>query len=168
MGEIKISVSDKEILDYYNANYEGKTSEAKVKLAQIFNTNKTTIDQALVELKSGAPFEDIAKKYSQGPEATNGGVIGYIKKGEGISIFDKAFDIVGQNETSVVQSEYGFHILRVLEYVPAGKITLESVKQSIITQLANETETKIYEEWLSDSLKSAKIFKNTALLDSIK
>jgi len=164
----KINVSDKEINDYYKKNYEGKTMEARVKLAQIFNTNKATIEQALIELKNGMSFEDVAKKYSQAPEAVNGGVIGYIKKGEGIPIFDKAFDIVGQNETAIVQSEYGFHILRVLEYIPAGKITLDSVKQSIITQLASEKETKVYEEWLSDALKNAKIFKNTALLDSIK
>lgn len=164
----KISVSDKEILDYYNKNYDGKTSEAKVKLAQVFNTNKTVIEQALAELKNGVPFEEVAKKYSQGPEANNGGVIGYIKKGDGIQIFDKAFDIVGQNETSIVQSEYGFHILRVLEFVPEGKITLDAVKQSIIAQLANEKETVVYEKWLSDSLKNARIFKNTVLLDSIK
>ena len=164
----KINVSDKEILDYYNSNYEGKTTEAKIKLAQIFNTNKATLEQAIVELKNGASFEAVAKKYSQGPEAANGGVIGYIKKGDGIQIFDKAFDMVEKNEVSIVQSEYGFHILKVLEYIPASKTTLDSVKQSITTQLAGEKETKVYEEWLSDSLKNAKIFKNTALLDSIK
>jgi parvulin-like peptidyl-prolyl isomerase len=164
----KINVSDKEIQDYYDKNYGDKTTEAKVKLAQIFNTDKATMEQALSELKSGAPFEEVAKKYSQSPEAVNGGVVGYIKKGEGIPIFDKAFDIVGQNQTSIVQSEYGFHILRVIEYVPAGKITLDSVKQRIITELASEKETKVYEEWLSDSLKSARIFKNSALMESIK
>ena len=52
--------------------------------------------------------------------------------------------------------------------MPAGKISLDSVKQSIITLLASEKETKVYEEWLSSSLKNAKIYKNTELLDSIK
>lgn len=164
----KINVSDKDIQDYYDKNYAGKTTEAKVKLAQIFNTNKATMEQALAELKGGATFEEVAKKYSQAPEAINGGVVGYIKKGEGIPIFDKAFDVVGQNETAILQSEYGFHILRVLEYIPAGKIALDSVKQSIITELASEKETKVYEEWLSDSLKNARIFKNAALMESIK
>lgn len=164
----KINVSDKEIQDYYNKNYENKTSEAKIKLAQIFSTNKTTMESALAELKTGARFEEVAKKYSQTPEATNGGVIGYIKKGEGIQIFDKAFEMPVQTESPIIQSEYGFHILKVLDYVPTGKITLDSVKQSILTQLADEKETKIYEEWLSDSLKNAKIYKNTALMDSIK
>ena len=164
----KVSVSDKEIQDYYNKNYNGKTTEAKVKLAQIFTATKPLAEQAMTELKNGVPFEEVAKKMSQSPEAANGGVVGYIKKGEGIQIFDKAFDMKPLVNSEIIQSDFGFHILRVLEYIPAGPLTLDKMKLSITGELAREKETALYEQWLSESLKSARIYKNTALLDSVK
>lgn len=164
----RVNVSDKEVQDYFDKNYNGKTTEAKVKLAQIFTTSKPLAEQAMAELKNGVPFESVAKKMSQAPEAFNGGVVGYITKGEGIQIFDKAFDMKPLVNSEIIQSEFGFHILRVLEYIPAGQLTLDKTKQSIISELAREKETTLYEQWLSESLKSARIYKNTALLDSVK
>jgi len=164
----RVNVSDKEVQDYFDKNYNGKTTEAKVKLAQIFTASKPLAEQAMAELKNGASFEEVAKKMSQAPEASNGGVVGYIKKGEGIQIFDKAFDMKPLVNSEIIQSEFGFHILRVLEYIPAGQLTLEKMKQSIISELAREKETALYEQWLSESLKRARIYKNTALLDSVK
>ena len=164
----QINVTDKEIEDNYNKNYNGRTVEARVKLAQIFTTSKPIAEQALAELNNGVPFEDVVKKFSQGPEANNNGVVGYIKKGEGIQIFDKAFDMKPLENSEIIQSDYGFHILRVLDHIPATQYTLANVKQSIMNELAREKETKVYEQWLSENLKSAKIFKNTILLDSVK
>jgi parvulin-like peptidyl-prolyl isomerase len=164
----KVNVTDKEIKEYYDKNYNGKTIAAKIKLAQIFTATKATAEQAMAELKEGKPFEEVAKKFSQSPEATNGGVIGYIKKGEGIQIFDKGFDMKPLENSEITQSDYGFHILRILEYIPSTQFTLDKAKQSIISELAREKETKQYENWLSDNLKTAKIYKNTALLESVK
>jgi len=164
----KVSVSDKEVQNYFDKNYGGKTEEAKVKLAQIFTATKASAEQAQDELKKGVPFEEVAKKLSQSPEASNGGVIGYIKKGEGIQIFDKAFDMKPLDNSSIIQSDYGFHILRVIEHIPPTQINLDKMKQSIIRELARDKENALYEQWLSDKLKNVRIFKNTALLDSVK
>jgi foldase protein PrsA len=164
----KINVTDKEIKDFYDKNYSGKTIEAKIKLEQIFTITKAAAEQAMAELKEGKPFEDVAKKFSQSPEASNGGIIGYIKKGEGIQIFDKGFDMRPLDNSEIIQSDYGFHILRVLEHIPQTQMTIDKVRQNIMGELAREKETKLYESWLSDNLKTAKIYKNTVLLDSVK
>ena len=164
----KINVPDKEIKDYYDKFYVNKISEPKVKLGQIFTTSKETAEKALEELKAGANFEDLAKKYSEAPEGKKGGLIGYLNKGDGLEIFDRAFDMQIGETTGVIQSDYGFHILKVLEHVPPAQITIESAKPFIINEIVRTKENKYYEEWLSNRFKDSKIFKNTALIDSIK
>ncbi len=164
----KVSVSDQEILNYFNAHYNGKTTEPRVKLSQIFTTSRPAAEQAMAELKNDIPFEEVAKRLSQSPEAENGGTIGYIKKGDGIQIFDRAFDMQPLVNSEILQSEFGFHILRVLEHIPAGQVTLEKVRQNIAGEIARQKETKLYEQWLTNNLKKAKIYKNAALMDSVK
>ena len=164
----KINVPDKELKDYYDKFYVNKMSDPKVKLAQIFTTSKETADKALIELKAGANFEDLAKKYSEAPEAKKGGLIGYINKGDGLEIFDRTFDMQPGETTGVIQSDYGFHILKALEHVPPAQVTFESAKPFILNEIVRAKENKYYEEWLSKRFKDSKIFKNTALIDSIK
>jgi peptidyl-prolyl cis-trans isomerase C len=164
----KINVPEKELQDHYDKFYANKLSEPKVRLAQIFTTTKENADKAFEELKTGAKFEDVAKKYSESPEASKGGVVGLITKGEGLEIFDKAF-LMQAGETSIVlQSDYGFHILKVMELVPAAQISFKEAKPFILNEIVREKENKYYEEWLGKRFKNSKILKNTVLIDSIK
>jgi len=164
----RIHVPDQEIKERYDKNYAGKTREAKIKLAQIFTRSKETAEKALNEIKSGVPFADVAKKYSESPEAEQGGVIGLVAKGSGIEAFDKAFNIKPSETSQIVQSDYGFHIFSVLEYIPPAEVTYEEAKSFIANEIAHEKEAKYYEDWLSNKLKSVKILKNSALIDSVK
>ncbi|MFH1224077.1 MAG: peptidylprolyl isomerase [Pseudomonadota bacterium] len=118
--------------------------------------------------KQRAFFFRGGKKYSESPEAENGGVVGLITKGQGIEAFDRAFDMKQSDITGIIQSNYGFHIFNVLGYTPAAEITYKDAKDFIAGELAREKETKYYEEWLKDKLKNIKILKNAALIDSVK
>ncbi|MCX6111842.1 MAG: SurA N-terminal domain-containing protein [Proteobacteria bacterium] len=164
----KINIPDKELKDYYDKFYANKTSEPRVKLAQIFTATKEPADKALEELKAGANFEALAKKYSEAPEGKKGGLIGYINKGEGLEIFDRTFDMQPGETTGVIQSDYGFHILKVLEHLPSAQVSFEEAKPFILNEIVRNKESKYYEEWLGKQFKGSKIFKNTALIDSIK
>jgi hypothetical protein len=71
----KINVTEKELKEQYERFYANKLSEPKLKLAQVFTTSKENADKALEELKTGAVFDDVVKKYSEAPEASKGGVV---------------------------------------------------------------------------------------------
>lgn len=164
----RINVPEKEIKEYYDKVYANRTSEQKVKVEQIFTTNKEVGDRILAELRAGANFEEIAKKYSEAPEAKNGGLIGYITKGEGLEIFDKAFEMQPGEISGLIQSDYGFHILKVLEHVEPAQISLNDARPFILDEIIRDKESKYYQEWLGARFKDARILKNTALVDSIK
>ena len=164
----KVKIPEEEIKTYYDANYAGKISAPKVTLAQVFTSSKEKAQKALDEINAGADFGEVAKKYSEAPEAKTGGIVGTIAKGEGIEVFDKAFDLPTQTVSGIIQSEYGFHILKTISHMPASEITYDSVKPLIVAELTRQKEATTYNSWLSDKIKKAKIIINKALLDSIK
>jgi peptidyl-prolyl cis-trans isomerase D len=90
-------------------------------------------DEALKQLKAGAKFEDLAKKYSEDPSGKSGGSIGWIKRG-GFPVpeVDKAaFSLPKGGTSDVINAGYAFVILRVEDKQDAHLKTLAEVKDQI-------------------------------------
>jgi peptidyl-prolyl cis-trans isomerase D len=90
-------------------------------------------DDALKQLKAGAKFEDLAKKYSEDPSGKNGGSVGWIKRG-GFPVpeVDKAAFAVAKGGTSdVINAGYAFVILKIDDKQDAHLKTLAEVKEQI-------------------------------------
>ena len=90
-------------------------------------------DDALKQLKAGAKFEDLAKKYSEDPSSKSGGSVGWIKRG-GFPVpeVDKAaFSLPKGGTSDVINAGYAFVILRVDDKQDAHLKTLAEVKDQI-------------------------------------
>jgi peptidyl-prolyl cis-trans isomerase SurA len=75
----------------------------------------------LKQIHDGAAFEDIAKKYSDGPSAADGGNLGTFERGKlAKSIEDTPFAMKAGDVTGVIQSKQGYIILKVVEHQQAG------------------------------------------------
>ena len=75
----------------------------------------------LKQIHDGAAFEDIAKKYSDGPSAAEGGTLGTFERGKlAKSIEDQTFGMKAGDVTGVIQSKQGYIILKVIEHQQAG------------------------------------------------
>jgi peptidyl-prolyl cis-trans isomerase D len=90
-------------------------------------------EDVLKQLKAGAKFEDLAKKYSEDPgSAKNGGGLGWIGKGRTVPEFEKAaFSLPKGGTSDLVQSSFGFHIIHVDDKQDAHLKTLDEVKDQI-------------------------------------
>jgi len=87
-------------------------------------------DDVLKQLKAGAKFEDLAKKYSEDPSSKSGGSVGWIKRG-GFPVpeVDKAaFSLPKGGTSDVINAGYAFVILRVDDKQDAHVKTLAEVK----------------------------------------
>ncbi|MAY80256.1 MAG: hypothetical protein CL930_05655 [Deltaproteobacteria bacterium] len=74
------------------------------------------VQQALAELNSGSLFSDVAKKYSDGPAGIRGGDLGWFQQGQMVPQFDNAaFALTAGQTSGVVESPYGYHIIRRIE-----------------------------------------------------
>jgi peptidyl-prolyl cis-trans isomerase SurA len=93
---------------------------------------QTKAEEALGLLKKGDKFEDVARQYSSGPTAQQGGDLGEFKRGmlakqlEDLTFAMKAGDI-----SDVIRTKQGFVILKVTEHLTAGVPPLKEVEPNI-------------------------------------
>ena len=86
----------------------------------------------LAELKKGAKFDELAKKSSDGPTASQGGQLGAFGRGMlAKELEDKTFALKGGEYTDVIRTKQGFVILKVDQHTSAGVPPLKDVEQNI-------------------------------------
>ncbi|HEX6155454.1 MAG TPA: SurA N-terminal domain-containing protein [Burkholderiales bacterium] len=122
--------------------YEGRAAQFRVeeqrRASHILVKTKDEADKLLAELKKNpGRFADLAKKNSQDPgSAEKGGDLGWFGRGMMVKPFEDAVFKLGQNDLQVVESEFGFHVLRVTG-IQAGKSRpLEEVRKELAEELA--------------------------------
>ena len=131
---------------------DGKVDEKGVTEAQ------RRAEDLLKQLKGGAKFEDLAKKYSEDPgSAKEGGSLGWIGKGRTVPEFEKAaFSLPKGQISDLVKSSYGFHIIRVDDRQDAHMKTLDEVKDQIEPVLKQQKAQQIAQKLAEDLLQQAK------------
>ncbi len=86
----------------------------------------------LKQIRDGAAFEDIAKKYSDGPSAADGGTLGSFKRGQlAKELEDKTFSMKAGDVTDVIRTKQGYVILKVVEHRQAGVPPLKDAMPKI-------------------------------------
>src|SRR3989475_7635579 len=119
LSEILVSTEKK------NAN-DTSTEEQRIAAAQ------TKADDLLAQIRKGAKFEDIAKKYSDGPSAAQGGDLGYFNRGAlAKELEDKTFAMKASDVSDVIRTKQGFVILKVVEHHNAGIPPLSEIEPRI-------------------------------------
>lgn len=143
-----VSISDREIKRYYDENaYQFSTPE-QVKASHIlFKTGPDKDEQAvrkkaeevLAQAKSGADFAELARKYSEDTSADKGGDLGLFSRGQMVPEFEQAaFSLPEGAVSDLVQTTYGFHIIKVTAHQAAFTRPLDSVKEEIRATLTQQ------------------------------
>jgi len=104
--------------------------------AEIEEVRKKAED-VLKQAQKGANFEDLAKKHSEDPGSKDkGGDLGWLTQGQTVAEFEKtAFSLEKGKISGLVKTQYGFHIIKVLDKENAHTKPFEEVKDSIKTQM---------------------------------
>src|SRR5437899_6891419 len=94
---------------------------------------KKKAEDVLKQVKKGGKFEDLAKKYSEDPGSKDkGGDLSWIAQGQTVPEFEKtAFSLSPGQVSDLVKTQYGFHIIKVLEKDTAHTKPFEEVKDSL-------------------------------------
>src|SRR5271156_6784153 len=111
----------------------GKTD---AEIAEIHQKAEDVLKQA----KHGANFEDLAKKYSEDDGTKpKGGDLGWIVEGQTVPEFQQAaFTIPKGSISDLVKTQYGFHIIKVLDHETAHTRTFEEVRDSILQPVLDQ------------------------------
>ncbi|BBB31898.1 peptidyl-prolyl cis-trans isomerase D [Thermotomaculum hydrothermale] len=138
-----VKISDAEIKDYYEKNKDKYTQEEQVRAKHILISSsakkisdaeaKKLAEKIYNQLKKGADFDKLAKKYSDDPGTKNkGGDLGFFPKGRMVKPFeDAAFSLKVGQISKPVKTRYGYHIIKVTGKKKAKTFTLDEVKEEI-------------------------------------
>lgn len=147
----EVSISDEEIQDYFNENQEEfktpKTVEARHLLLKV-DQNAAPEDvekarkKALNILKmagEGKKFDELAKKYSEGPTRDRGGYLGTFKREAMVRPFaDKAFSMKAGEISEPVRTRFGWHIINVEKVNEASILSFDEAKKKIKKKLIED------------------------------
>jgi peptidyl-prolyl cis-trans isomerase D len=131
---------------------DGKVDEKGVAAAQ------QRAEDLLKQIKAGANFEELAKKYSEDPgSAKMGGSLGWIGKGRTVPEFEKAaFSLPKGQISDLVKSSYGFHIIRVDDKQDAHMKTLDEVRAEIEPILKQQKAQEMVQKQSEELVQQAK------------
>lgn len=140
-------VSDDEIEKYYNEHKEEFVSPAQIKVSHILvkdeehtDAGKTSIEAIKTKIDKGASFSDTAKKYSEDGSASNGGDLGWINKDTSFvqEFKDAAFALKKGEMSGVVESEFGYHLIKVTDTEKEHQKTYKESKDEVKALLEEE------------------------------
>lgn len=137
----EIKISDKAVNDYYKANADKFVSPRRFKVSHILVADQAKATALLARVKKGEDFAAIAKAESTCPSKEQGGDLGWISAGRMDPAFEKAAFALKKGEVSgVVKTQFGYHIIKVVDINEQQTKTLADVKERIETTLKREQE----------------------------
>lgn len=154
-----------EIKRYYDENKESFRRKERVYLRQIVLDDLTKATEMREEVKK-RKFDELASRYSVAPEGKNGGLVGWIEKGA-VDIFDKAFQLPVGGVSQVLESPYGFHILKVERKAPPGFAGLDEARALIEQTLRAQREQGEFSSWLDRQIRASRVLRNQDLIRSV-
>ncbi len=136
-----ITVTPKEIQEYYDAHKKEFEIPEQIKMRNILIKPSPDLpperaaeaaNDALKRLREGEDFGQVAAAVSSGPGASEGGVMGYVKRGDLMPEIDKVVFAMKVGELSdVIQTPAGYHIFKIEEKGESRQLELSDVRKDI-------------------------------------
>jgi peptidyl-prolyl cis-trans isomerase C len=166
----KVNVSPEEVKTYYDSHPESFKRPEQVRASHILlkidpkadQAQKAKIKKDLVnihkKLKKGEDFAALAKQYSQCPSNEKGGDIGFFGKGQTAKAFEEtAFSLKPNEMSGVIETEFGYHIVKVTEKKPESTASLDETKDGILNHLKEVKIRNDITKYVEEVKKKAKI-----------
>lgn len=166
----KVQVTEQEAKDFYNKNQDKFKQPEMVHASHILIAAKETepkadkdrkrakLVQIKKQLKDGGNFADLAKQFSDCPSKARGGDLGFFPRGQMVKPFDQAvFKMMPGDVSDIVETEFGYHLIKLEEKKPAKTVTFDEAKAKITAYLTQEKVTNNIEAFLAEAQKKATI-----------
>ncbi|GAM08154.1 foldase protein PrsA [Geobacter sp. OR-1] len=169
----QVKVTDDEIKKFYDENLTKYFSKpAQVKASHILigvdpkadaetrKKAKEKIDNILKEVKAGKDFAELAKANSTCPSSAKGGDLGTFGKGQMVKPFeDAAFALKTGEVSDVVETQFGYHIIKLTDKQEAQTAPLEEVKPKITEYLKGQKVQAKVQDYLKELKGKIKVEK---------
>jgi peptidyl-prolyl cis-trans isomerase C len=143
--QVRDSVPESEAKALYEERVKSMPAQEEVRARHILVKTEDEAKKVQQELAGGADFAETAKKYSQDRGGQGGGDLGYFSRGQMVKAFDDAaFSLEPGKLSNPVQSEFGWHIIKVEDKRNRQPPAFEEVKDQITASLIqNKLQTTV-------------------------
>lgn len=175
-GQVK--VGDDDLKAEYERTYVQVTGEQEVHarhiLLQLKRDASAAEDNALRQraqeitqrLRAGADFAKLARELSDGPSASQGGDLGYFRRGVMVAEFEKvAFSLPIGAVSDPVRTQFGWHVIQVIDRRKAPPPPFDTVKEELRQKLQRDQADRLTQDYLTSLRKDAAI---EIKIDSLK
>ena len=163
----KVTVQPSEVTAYYEGHKSEFKRDEKYKVRHIsikaedevgFDLARVEMQRVHAKLENGRDFSELAKKYSQGPRAEEGGDMGYIGRGEMLKELDETIFSLKPGEFSEpVKSHLGYHIFKIEDVRPSEYLSLEDVQRDLKKILFQNKFKEKLDKWVAELRSKAYI-----------
>ena len=166
----EITVTDEDISLFYKENPENFSVPEQIQASHILlslepdasdevkKEKQSELQAVLEKIKKGDDFAELARKHSDCPSKEKGGELGSFPRGAMVKAFeDVAFNLKKDEVSDVVETQFGFHIIKLTGRTEASTTPLEQVKDKISTYLETQKQSKEVAAYLEKLRSAAKI-----------
>ncbi len=141
-----IAISDEEAKKYYDVTISQYRTQEQVQAKHILVDSEEKAQEIKNKILSGElTFEDAAREHSTCPSKERGGDLGYFQHGQMVKEFDEAaFSAPLGEVTDPVQTQFGFHLIKVEDRKEAGEKPFDEVKAQIVQQMTEQRKNEAY------------------------
>jgi peptidyl-prolyl cis-trans isomerase C len=165
----RITVSDEESKTYYDSNPDLFKQPEQVRARHILIKVDSGVDESQKvqarkkmekiqeKVRKGEDFAALAKESSEGPSSARGGDLGYFRRGQMAKSFEEAAFTLRPGEVSdIVETEFGYHVIKVIDKKPETTIAYDDIKDRLEKHLKREKvrkEVRLHVEKLKEKAK---------------
>ncbi|HLD29227.1 MAG TPA: peptidylprolyl isomerase [bacterium] len=168
--------SDEELKKFYSENENEMWEPEKVRVRHILirvstGTDKASARKKIEQLASlvkvpGADFGELAKQYSEGPSAPQGGDLGFFARGEMLPEFEEtAFNLKVGEMSAIVETSFGYHIIKCIGRKAEEKKNFEDIKEDLRNYLFQLKMEESYRKYIRKLRDKASIEIDEAVLN---
>jgi peptidyl-prolyl cis-trans isomerase C len=162
-------VTEQSAKGYYDENAKKFTNEEQAKASHILIDTrgkdeagkaeaKVQAEDILKQVKDGGDFAELAKAHSSCPSKSKGGDLGYFEKGRMVPEFSQAAFALKVGEVSdVVETQFGYHIIKLTDLKEAGVLKFEEEKDKIMETLESNQKKEFAGKFIEGVKSEAKV-----------
>lgn len=164
-----IELSQDELRQYFAAHKADYSTEEQVEASHILVKTEEEAQAILAELAAGADFAELARTRSADPgSAPHGGQLGWFGRGAMVPEFEEAAFALQVGETSgIVQTQYGFHIIRVTNRREASEPEFEAVAERVRRDATDRISREKFDAWLKGARRKATVVISDPILHAM-
>jgi peptidyl-prolyl cis-trans isomerase SurA len=167
----RVTVSDRDVQEVFDARFEGGTTEEEIHLHHIAllipenvtedgikSILKSALEVRALAVAGETPFDELAAEYGQDASASGGGDVGWFPRGRlQASLEDAAFALRDGEISGVVQSAAGFHVLKVSERRRIPLADAEEARRRVKWELSEASFQNGYKDFVRELRAAARI-----------